>query len=155
MLIIDGYNVLMQMPVKRKTLHEQREDLIKVLNKKHRLFGGVILVFDGKEEVARLRGENLNIRVIYTTDKSADEYIKSLLKKSKNPKALVVATDDKEIRDFAKIHGSRYISSPGLIRKIFPLQKRTPRYSADKEIFAQSDKGRAITDQLRKEWKEN
>lgn len=153
MLIIDGYNVLMQMALREKTLEGKRNHLINILNKRHRMFEGIVVVFDGKAEVDDFhRRENHNIRVIYTKDESADDCIKSMIQKSKNPKTIVVATDDREIKDFAKMHDCQNISSPDLIEKILPPEKETAKPIENKDVFVESEKGKAITDELKKQW---
>ena len=119
MLIIDGYNVLMQMVLKEKKLENKRNRLIKILNQRHKMFGGIVVVFDGKDEVeGAYTKERTAVKVVYTKGESADDWIKSAIEKSKNPRTITVATDDREVRDFARMHGCKLISSPDLTEKI-------------------------------------
>ncbi len=153
MLIVDGYNVLMQMALKEKTLEGKRKRFLSMLNKRHRIFEGIAVIFDGKAEVDdSYRRENLDIRVVYTKDESADDYIKSTIEKSKNPKTIVVATDDRELKDFAKMYDCQLISSQDLINKISPLKKTTFKPVENKDVFVDSEKAKIITDKLKKEW---
>ena len=153
MLIVDGYNVLMQMALKDKTLEGKRKRFISMLNKRHKIFGGIVVVFDGKAEVDDFyRRENLDIRVIYSKNESADDCIKSMIEKNKNPKTIVVATDDREIKDFAKMHDCQLISSSNLINKISPPPKETPKPIENKDVFVESEKAKIITDELKKKW---
>lgn len=153
MLIVDGYNVLMQMALKEKTLEGKRKCFLNILNKRHKMFGGIVVVFDGKGEVeGSYRKEILNVKVIYTKDESADDCIKSMIEKSENPRTIVVATDDREVKDFARIHGCQHISSPDLIKKILPPRKESLKPEKEKDVFVESEKGRAITEKLKKEW---
>lgn len=153
MLIVDGYNVLMQMGLKDKTLEARRDHFIRILNTRNKMFGGIMVVFDGKEEVGDFpRRENSNVSVFFTKYSIADDHIKSLIEKSKNPRALTVATDDREIKDFAKMHGCKLISSQDLINKIIPQQKEIPEHEQNKDTFLSSDKARAITEELKKKW---
>ena len=153
MLIVDGYNVLMQMGLKEKTLEEKRKHFLSILNKRHRIFGGVMVVFDGKEEVDDFyRKENLDIRVVYTKNESADDCIKSMIQKNKNPKTIVLATDDREVKDFARMHDCQLISSQDLIHKISPPKRIILKPAENKEVFVNSDKAKTITDELKKKW---
>ncbi len=152
MLIVDGYNVLMQMGLKDKTLEARRNHFINMLNQRHKMFEGIIVVFDGNEEVDdSYRRENINTKVIYAINESADDYIKSMIEKSKNPKAIVLATDDREIKDFARMHNCQLISSSNLINKISP-PKETSKPLENKDIFVESNKAKLITEELKKKW---
>ena len=142
----------MQMGLKEKTLEGKRNHFISTLKKRHKIFSGVVVVFDGKEEVDdSYRRETPEIRVVYSIDGSADDHIKSMIEKSKNPRAIVLATDDREIKDFAKMHGCQLISSLNLINKISP-PKEIPKPLENKNIFVESNKAKAITDELKKKW---
>jgi len=153
MLIVDGYNVLLQMGLKDRTLEARRDHFIRTLNTRNKMFGGIMVVFDGKEEVADFpKKENSNVSVFFTKDSIADDHIKSLIEKSKNPKALTVATDDREIKDFARMHGCKLISSQSLIEKLIPRQEEKPEVEENKDTFLNSDKARAITEELKKKW---
>ncbi len=153
MLIVDGYNVLMQMGLKDKTLEARRDHFIRILNTRNKMFGGIMVIFDGKEEIGDFpKKEKSDISVFFTKDGIADDHIKSLIEKSKNPKALTIATDDREVKDFAKMHGAKLISSQELINKIVPQQKEAPEVEENKDNFLNSDKARAITEELKKKW---
>jgi predicted RNA-binding protein with PIN domain len=153
MLIIDGYNILMQMELKEKKLENKRNRFLNILNKRHKMFGGITVVFDGKDEVeGSYIKEKSAVKVIYTKGESADDCIKSSIEKSKNPRAITVATDDREVKDFAKMYGCKHIFSSDLIEKILPRQKEVLPPEPEKDILVDSDKGKAITDALKKEW---
>ena len=143
----------MQTPqLKGKKLEEAREALIKALNRRYRSYEGITLVFDGKEEVfSPPPPHSCKIRIIYARGQSADDYIKSMVAKSKNPYTLVVATDDREIKDFSRIHRARLLSAQELLQMIFPSpeEKKLP---PEEKLDAESGKGKAITDELKKEW---
>jgi predicted RNA-binding protein with PIN domain len=116
------------------------------------MFGGIVVVFDGKDEVeGSYIKEKSAIKVIYTKGESADDCIKSMIEKSKNPRAITVATDDREVKDFAKIHGCQHVFSSNLIEKILP-NKEIIEPEKDKNILVESEKGKAITSELKKEW---
>ncbi|MDD5454861.1 MAG: NYN domain-containing protein [Candidatus Ratteibacteria bacterium] len=153
MLIVDGYNVLMQMGLKDKTLEARRNHFVRILNARNRMFGGIMVVFDGKEEVADFpKKERSDVSVFFTKDRIADDHIKYLIEKSKNPKSLTIATDDREVKDFAKMHGAKLISSRELIDKVVPQQKEIPEAEENKDDFLKSAKAKAITEELKKKW---
>ena len=117
------------------------------------MFGGITVVFDGKGEVFIYpKREKFNINVVYTKDGSADDWIKSIIEKSKNPKALTIATDDREVKDFARIHNCQILSSKELIDKISPPKQEAPQTLEDKDEFVDSHKAKAITEELKKKW---
>ncbi|MBU0534184.1 MAG: NYN domain-containing protein [Candidatus Omnitrophica bacterium] len=154
MLIVDGYNVLMQMGLRDKTLEVRRDHFIRILNIRNKMFGGITVVFDGKEEI---EGSYIKartpVKVIYTRGESADDCIKSMIEKSQNPQAITIATDDREIKDFAKMHFCKLISSLDLISKVSPVKKELPEEPEEnKDDFVNSVKARAITDELKKKW---
>jgi predicted RNA-binding protein with PIN domain len=153
MLIVDGYNVLMQMGLKDKTLEARRDHFIRILNTRSRMFDGIMVVFDGKEEVeGSYIKPRIPVRVIYTRGESADDRIKLMIEKAQNPRAITIATDDREIKDFAKMHGCKLISSQELIEKLIPRQEEKPEVEENKDTFLNSDKARAITEELKKKW---
>lgn len=152
MLIVDGYNVLMQMKLKEKKLENKRNRLIKILNQRHKMFGGITVVFDGKDEVeGSYIKQKSAVKVVYTKGESADDWIKSAIEKNKNPREIMLATDDREVRDFARMRGCKYISSPDFIEKIIPRQKELP-HEPEKDTFVDSEKAKAITEELKKKW---
>jgi len=153
MLIVDGYNILMQTPqLKGKKLEEARQGLIEALNRRHRLYNGITLVFDGKEEVfPPPHPHPSKIKVVYARGQSADDCIKTMVRKSKNPAAVVVATDDREVRDFSRIQGARHLPAQQLVQMLFPTPGEK-EVLPEKKIDARSSKGKAITEQLKKEW---
>jgi len=144
----------MQMGLKDRTLEARRDHFIRILNTRNKMFGGIMVIFDGKEEVGDFpKKERTNISVFFSKDKIADDHIKSLIEKSKNPKTLTIATDDREVKDFAKMHGAKLISSKELIEKIVPQQEENPEAEENKDEFLNSDKARKITEELKKKWK--
>ncbi len=103
-VIIDGYNVIKKSEtLKRLQLRAAREKL-KVLIK-HKLSPKIkiTIVFDSKQDLLLpYRKIQENIEEIFTQDQTADDYIKELISKSKNPKQITVITNDREILSFAK-----------------------------------------------------
>ena len=61
-------------------------------------------------------------------------------------------TISSKVRDFAKMHGCSHISSPDFIEKITPQQKEVLPPEPEKDNFVDSEKGKAITEELKKKW---
>jgi len=105
--IIDGYNITnhskfaKQIP---KRFSDSRGALIQLIKTKksssarHKFW----VVFDGYPGEALANQDQGNIMVIFSRRESADERIKKLIELMPNPKNVVVVSDDKEIRLFAK-----------------------------------------------------
>ncbi len=153
MLIIDGYNILMQISaLKNKPLERGREEFLRKISRKGKLFGGVTIVFDGWEKVKRSRISFSNLHVVFSGEEKADDYIKRIVKNASHPQDIVVATDDREIQEFTRLNGGKVISGKELIEKVFPPKPKTPHFQEVKPT-PESEKGRKITEILKKEWK--
>jgi predicted RNA-binding protein with PIN domain len=106
--VIDGYNIIkhtlyIRLTAKKKYFNPNLADFIR-LNK---LCGSpnnaVTIVFDGYPPARNSIEGGMNI--IYSGEKSADQKIRELIERSKNPKGIVVVTNDKEIRTFCGLFG--------------------------------------------------
>ena len=105
--IIDGYNITNhpkfaeQIP---KRFSDSRSALIQLIKTKksssprHKFW----VVFDGYPGESLDNQDKGNIMVIFSKAESADERIKKLVELIPHPKNVVVVSDDKEIRLFAK-----------------------------------------------------
>jgi predicted RNA-binding protein with PIN domain len=113
--IIDGYNLIHNPLVAgaRSNHQDPKEELLRLIKKK-RLTGSaknkVLIVFDGYSSDFKERNIDEPFTVIFSFDESADEKIKKLVEASSNPKTIVVVSDDKEIRFFARASGARVLS---------------------------------------------
>ncbi len=105
--IIDGYNITNhpkfaeQIP---KGFTDSRSSLIQLIKTKkssspHNKFW---VIFDGYPGESLDNQEKGNIMVIFSRRESADERIKKLLELIPNPKNVIVVSDDKEIKFFAR-----------------------------------------------------
>jgi len=50
------------------------------------------------------------------------------------------------------MHGCKLISSQELIGKLIPREEERPEAEENKDTFLNSDKARAITEELKKKW---
>ncbi len=123
--IIDGYNVVRTVKryiqsrfAKIKDEKQLLLELIKkyplIASKKHE----TIIVFDGYDDSKNLI-RDFKIKVIFSQDESADEVIKNIIENSKKPEQIYIISDDREIKDFAKIIGANTISVKELLNSIY------------------------------------
>jgi predicted RNA-binding protein with PIN domain len=109
--VIDGYNIIKhpqfakQLPKKIQDSRIALSDFIRV----NKLCGSrnnkIVIVFDGYQD-SMYTNPDTEIEVIFSRRESADERIKSLVSDSGNVKNMVVVSDDKEIKFFAKSCGA-------------------------------------------------
>ncbi len=117
--IIDGYNLLHEIPSLKKLLshdaaaaREQLIDMIARLTMKKK--SRCTIVFDGaKPHAGNFPASNTPIHVAYSFPISADEKIREMIEKSKSRTSLVIVTSDHEILNFARVcscttHTSKY-----------------------------------------------
>jgi len=111
--VLDGYNIIKQLPSQsKKKLKFSRNALVQFIegnrpqgSRKNK----VTIVFDGKEDVLPYKIET-SAEIIFTRKESADDNIKRIVEKSKNPKQIVVVTDDRELRFFVRRLGAKIMS---------------------------------------------
>jgi predicted RNA-binding protein with PIN domain len=119
--------------------------------KKHKLTGShnnkVIVVFDGAFQIEAKR--EAEFEVIFSGERSADDLIKARIDKIKNSKyplsEVIVVSDDREIRDYAKKQGAVSERAVDFVKRV----KETAREES-KDISYPLQK--EITDELRKIW---
>jgi predicted RNA-binding protein with PIN domain len=70
----------------------------------------VTVVFDGKSEHLSFPPASGEIRVVFTCQESADDYIKRLVEESGDPKKFVVISDDKDIKLYVRALGAGVLS---------------------------------------------
>ncbi len=102
--IVDGYNVIFSTFLSELELQRARDILIS--------FAGsyapnkVTIVFDGKVGVLGPSSEN----VVFTKGEKADDYIKRMVKNSKERGRVIVVTNDKSIIGYVRYLGAKTIS---------------------------------------------
>lgn len=117
--IIDGYNLLHEIPTLKKLLasdammaREQLIDIIAHLTMKKKF--RCTVVFDGaKPNLQNFPASNTPIHVVYAFPLSADDKIRDMIEKSKTRTSLVIVSSDHEILNFARVcscttHTSKY-----------------------------------------------
>lgn len=146
--IIDGWNLSYKL-----RLNKESFPCLSLINfiKNRRLTGSlrnkVTIVFDGKMKDL-FREEEYEI--IFSYDKSADEIIKSMVENALNKKIIIVVSDDREIKDFAKRNRVKSISTEEFLAKDRTKKKNVEVDGKEKDIdYRLKNK---ITDELRKIW---
>ncbi|MBN3040641.1 MAG: NYN domain-containing protein, partial [Candidatus Omnitrophica bacterium] len=109
----------------------------------------VIIVFDGGN-ASQIQSQERSYRIIFSFEKKADFYIKKELEKIKNKSQVLVVTDDRDIRDFARSPGAKPVKVSEFIdskRRKKPKEKNG-YYQKDISYSLQ----REITEELRQIW---
>ncbi len=127
--IVDGYNVIKSSPLfMDKELRDARSVFFSYLEL-HRPQGAqankLIVVFDGSPQVSWPAPERV-FDVIFTQGESADDKIKDLVAKSRQPKNIVVVTDDKGLGLSARALGARLMSTTEFLGKSIRQDKNRP-----------------------------
>ena len=148
--LIDGYNVLKQMPeLTGKSLRSGRDGLVRFIRtKKPQGKNEVTVVFDGKSDIHNPQEAITDIKIIFTQKVSADEKIRQMVEKSSQPNQIVVVTDDKEIRYSVRPLGAKVISVREFIGKV---TKGKGKYSIEKTLLSSEEESK-ITKELEKIW---
>ena len=152
--IVDGYNVLHKTDMapgadieylRDGFVHDVRCFLnsMKGRNK-------ATVVFDGSPRCfTPVKNTDPYVKVIFSVDEEADDVIVRLSAGSKQPKNIIVVTDDRKVKDKVKQYGTQLISSSEFIRKLrsAPLKKCSKE---EKEVL--SDKAAAVNRELLDYW---
>ena len=111
--IIDGYNIIKHnIFPHRNDMHESHKALINIIRDK-KLSGSaknkVTIVFDGSGDISTYV-QSYPYEIIFSKNESADSKIKKLVSAAKNPKEIVVVSDDREIAFFIRAVGAKPLS---------------------------------------------
>ena len=118
--IIDGNNLIGKIEsLKRLHKKDNQQSRVKLAFMLESYFSKkkayVELFFDGFEkEKIKISG----IKMFYSDASTADDLIRKRIEKSTNPKNLNVITSDRSLSEFAKVCGSRVISSEEYAQQI-------------------------------------
>jgi len=148
--ILDGYNILKKIPyISNRHLSKGRQSFLDLI-KKFNLCGKneVTVVFDGRSDVVAPSHKS-NFIILFSEGETADDLIKRIVKKSKNPKQVIVVSDDRELQFDVKKLSAKVISVKEFTKKI-PTKKSREKLQ-DKTSLKKDDAHR-ITEELRKIW---
>jgi predicted RNA-binding protein with PIN domain len=131
-------------------LQAGRERLVALINK-HKLSGSgnntLTIVFDGKKD-SFFPFENSEKGVIFTQDETADNKIKRMVEKAKDPRKMVVVSDDNEIRYYTRGLGAEVKSNA----EFFAKAKRKRAKAINEKLNEYDERYSNITDELKKLW---
>ncbi|MBI4846299.1 MAG: NYN domain-containing protein [Candidatus Omnitrophica bacterium] len=152
--IIDGYNVIKQVDfLTGQKLRAGRDSLMHFIEK-HQLHGSkkneVTVVFDGKAEVESPQVRSA-IKVIFSKNESADDKIKRIVEQSRNPKRIVVVSDDKAIKFYCRAVGSRVSSVKEFLEKS-SRHRQAEEVDEDEKLEPDSQAALKITEHLKGIW---
>jgi len=157
--IIDGYNIInhplfARAHKKIKNPLNSLSDFIKIKRLCGSLKNKVIIVFDGycpKGQEPSRAGAGFSL--VFSQESSADERIKSMLETAEDRKNIVVVSDDKEIRLFAKYSRVKSIGVEEFFAPAFQVSanaSRTQKNLSKQELnYSQVNK---INEELKKLW---
>ncbi|MCM8799818.1 MAG: NYN domain-containing protein [Candidatus Omnitrophica bacterium] len=152
--ILDGYNLIKNSQFKKiKILKDARTSLIRFLISKDPLNykkNKITVVFDGSKDFSKNTISSKDIEVVFTTDESADDWIKRAIKNSKSPQTTLIVTDDKEIVSFAKFYYIQAMGIDDFFKKIYPQEKKAKQDLIKAELSY--DEIKKINEELKKLW---
>jgi predicted RNA-binding protein with PIN domain len=150
--IIDGYNALFGLRPLLKNRARSREGFLLYI-KTARPFGSirnkVTVVFDGRQGIVSEQRHLSPLRVIFSKVDSADETIVRMVSRHTHPGEVIVVSDDRELCERVKLLGGRTVS----VTEFFSSLTKKKKESIDEKPAPASKEGKAITDEMKKEWK--
>lgn len=139
--ILDGYNLLFTLTESDQPLAQQRQKIIRFLQKKFASFHmNGILVFDGRVRRGEESGRSYPspLEVVYTPKgQSADHFIIERIEASENPRQITVVTNDKGLIANSRPFGTKTIGNAEFIEWLLGRKKKN---AAQKSHIADSKK---------------
>ena len=122
--LLGGYNVVRSADLGGRTLEEERRNLVQVLISR-RPHGSpnnrVTILFDSRENSIFSAGERHGeIEVRFSRGRTADDAIVDLIDEAPNPKAIVLVTNDRGLRQRIQGTGAKSIGVEEFLRKSTP-----------------------------------
>lgn len=157
--LVDGYNVIHQMPwLDHGKLESRRLGLVHYLEHSRpqgSIKNKVTIVFDGQGGFLSAPLSSL-IEIIFSVGESADEKIKEIVDQSENAKSVVVVSDDRDIQIAVRKSGAQVVSVGEFLSRgrSKPDAKKTARdkpQTASKKTITHTDEFK-ITSEMSKLW---
>jgi uncharacterized protein len=133
--IIDGHNVLHASAMLRKILlktETKAYSALIMLCERFQLTRNITLtiIFDGfpPEDFTGATG---NVTVGFSHNRNADSIIRNLIAESKNPRILIIVSNDHEIRNYARIHGCDLLTAEEFLQS---SNRSSPDSASEKPI---------------------
>ncbi len=149
--ILDGYNIINSLPqLKAGTLRDSRTKLLRLLEvyhfRKHQ--ANLAIVFDGQDNIPDHPQES-DFKVMFSKGESADDLIEKLARSYKNPKSIIVVTNDQGLAKRIKSLGGSCWGVEKFFIKLLPA--RNSREVKDKFDLGSAEI-KSINEELRKIW---
>jgi len=144
--LIDGYNLLFALPqLPPGTWVEKRLGLLMWLTQtRPQGRNQATVVFDNRQGWGN-QDHYSDITLVYTSGETADDWIIRKTRETKNPRILVVVSNDKGIQRMIRGTGARWMSADAFIRVTTGNAPSAP----DDEAASENT---TITDELRRRW---
>ena len=151
--IIDGYNFINH-PLFARTHNAKKDprrallDFIKQKNLCGSSKNQITVVFDGYSSDFQASQPDNRIDAVFSKEESADERIKCFVEGSRNPKSIVVVSDDKQIRLVVRAAGAACLS----IEEFSGRHKETGKKEEIQKPELSYSQIEQINKELRKRW---
>ena len=159
--LLDGYNVLKQIPAFRDLpLEDGRRGLLRwidIARPQGSVNNKVTVVFDGHPDhfggmqQSFADGTQGEVRVIFSDGCSADDKIKLMVEEDTDQKNCVVVSDDKDIFLYARSLGAKIMSVASFTSLRVPRAGHTASQGSDGKYISLSDQ-KKINDELGPLW---
>jgi len=143
--LIDGYNLLYSLPELPPGNWEAKRSRLLERLAAEKPFGNnrATVVFDSREGAGN-QSRLGDIAIVFTAGQTADEWISGHVRRTANPRIVVVVTDDQGLRRLIRGTGAKGLGTAEFWRQARP----SPR-DAVRELPIETD---SITEELRKKW---
>lgn len=144
--LLDGYNLLYALPVMPAGPWEAKRTALlqKLAHEKPYGNNRVTVVFDSREGSGS-RSKTGSLDVAFTAGETADEWISHYVRRSANPRILIVVTDDQGLRHLIRGTGAKGLGT----REFWEKAEKTSGPRVEPGLAIDSD---SITDEFKKKW---
>jgi hypothetical protein len=151
--LIDGYNCIRHKALARSIRDRDfGRGLLRFIEDRRLTGSGkntLCIVFDGFPSIKNPMIPEVGTKVIFSGDESADDRIKRMVEAGGNPRAMVVVTDDRQIRDYVRSVGAAVM---GVEEFVSQADKRRVARGADHDTPLSAEAQNLINRELRKLW---
>lgn len=157
--ILDGYNIVKNLSgLAELKLEDGRNGLVQLINRyrpQGSLRNTVTIVFDGQSGWGwgcADGHQQSGMRVIFSSQQSADAKIKELIDRAGAPKSCVVVTNDREIQYYVRAAGAQVLAVEDFAGRLKPECERVRTVAAHEEKQISKVVELKITDELSGIW---
>jgi len=147
--IIDAFNVIHKIETVLNS-PKPHSDFLHHIMSKH-LTGSsmnkVVVVFDGYEPKDQLLESPYE--VAFSNARTADDVIKQRVERAKNKRQIVVVSDDRSVRDFARGEGAEVLHTEEFLKR---SRRKNPNAAKDDEKLMDEETTEQINKELERLW---